>query len=221
MYSLHRFHRREDLGYTDITKQHVRASRRGPSHHQPSGVQCGGGNRDQDGGHEGGHGGGRGAHQGGARGGARSVNQPRDSDLREHLSQRISLRERLENSKDARHAFELRRREDYDRTHGAPRLRNASAGFGPSGLNPFTHRLRNVVWPKNFKLHDLPTYDGKANPEQWLILYEIAVRAAGGSKDVMANYLPVPGPMLRVPGCDGAGTAERSYPTSKERWLHR
>ena len=27
--------------------------------------------------------------------------------------------------------------------------------------------------------------------------------------------------MLRVPGCDGAGTAERSYPTSKERWLHR
>ena len=27
--------------------------------------------------------------------------------------------------------------------------------------------------------------------------------------------------MLRVPGCDGAGTAERSYPTSKEQWLHR
>ena len=27
--------------------------------------------------------------------------------------------------------------------------------------------------------------------------------------------------MLRVPGCDGAGTAERSSPTSKERWLHR
>lgn len=47
------------------------------------------------------------------------------------------------------------------------------------------------MWPKNFKLHDLPTYDGKANPEQWLILYEIAVRAAGGSEDVMANYLPV------------------------------
>jgi hypothetical protein len=47
------------------------------------------------------------------------------------------------------------------------------------------------VCPKNFKLHDLPTYDGKANPEQWLILYEIAVRAVGGGKDVMANYLPV------------------------------
>jgi hypothetical protein len=37
----------------------------------------------------------------------------------------------------------------------------------------------------------LDTYDGKANPEQWVTLYEIAIRAAGGDKDVMANYLPV------------------------------
>jgi hypothetical protein len=47
------------------------------------------------------------------------------------------------------------------------------------------------VWPKNFKLHDLPTYDSMSNPEQWLMLYEIDVRAAGGSEDVIANYLPV------------------------------
>ena len=34
-------------------------------------------------------------------------------------------------------------------------------------------------------------YEGKANPEQWMQLYEITVRAAGGNSDVMANYLLV------------------------------
>jgi hypothetical protein len=37
----------------------------------------------------------------------------------------------------------------------------------------------------------LDTYDGKANPEQWVTLYEIAIQAAGGDEDVMANYLHV------------------------------
>jgi CDP-diacylglycerol pyrophosphatase len=37
----------------------------------------------------------------------------------------------------------------------------------------------------------LDTYDEKANPEQWVTLYEIVVRAAGGDGDVMANYLLV------------------------------
>ena len=31
----------------------------------------------------------------------------------------------------------------------------------------------------------------KANPAQWLTLYEIVVRAVGGNEDVMVNYLPV------------------------------
>ena len=35
------------------------------------------------------------------------------------------------------------------------------------------------------------TYDGKANPAQWLTLYEITMRATGESEDVMANYLPI------------------------------
>jgi hypothetical protein len=59
------------------------------------------------------------------------------------------------------------------------------------GLRPFTDRLRAVIWPRTFKLHDLDTYDGKANPEQWITLYEIAIRAAHGAEDVMANYLPM------------------------------
>ena len=43
----------------------------------------------------------------------------------------------------------------------------------------------------DFKVIGVNTYDGKANPAQWLTLYEIAVKAVGGDEDVMANYLPV------------------------------
>jgi hypothetical protein len=34
-------------------------------------------------------------------------------------------------------------------------------------------------------------YDDKANPKQWLTLYEITVRAASKSEYVRANYLPI------------------------------
>jgi hypothetical protein len=37
----------------------------------------------------------------------------------------------------------------------------------------------------------LDTYDRKANPEQWVTLYEITVQVAVGDEDVMANYLLV------------------------------
>jgi len=42
-----------------------------------------------------------------------------------------------------------------------------------------------------FKVIAVNTYDGKANPAQWLTLYEIAIKAMGEDEDVMANYLPV------------------------------
>jgi hypothetical protein len=43
------------------------------------------------------------------------------------------------------------------------------------------------------ELQDLwvDTYDGKANPEQWLTLSEIAIHTASRSDDMMANYLLV------------------------------
>jgi hypothetical protein len=85
----------------------------------------------------------------------------------------------------------MRRRREYDQEHEAPQRGHALPGGNILGLRPFTDWLHAIVWPKNFKLHDLDTYDGKANPEQWVTLYEIVVRVAGGDKDVMANYLPV------------------------------
>jgi hypothetical protein len=84
----------------------------------------------------------------------------------------------------------MQHRWEYDEAHGAP-----ARGYAPRvshipSLRPFTDRLHAVVWPRNFKLHDLDTYNGKANPEQWITLYEITVRAVHGDEDMMANYLP-------------------------------
>ena len=59
------------------------------------------------------------------------------------------------------------------------------------GPHPFTARLRAVQWPTGFKIFRVDPYNGKANPEQWMQLYEIGVHAAGGNTDVMANYLPI------------------------------
>jgi hypothetical protein len=82
-------------------------------------------------------------------------------------------------------------RREYDEAHGAP-----GCGYAPRvshipGLRPFIDWLRAIVWPRNFKLHDLDTYNGKTNPEQWITLCEIVVQAVHGDEDVMANYLSV------------------------------
>jgi len=56
------------------------------------------------------------------------------------------------------------------------------------------------VWPCNFKLEKLKKYDGKENPENWITLYEIAVRSAAGDEHVMANYFPVVSTKLATNG---------------------
>jgi hypothetical protein len=65
------------------------------------------------------------------------------------------------------------------------------AEHGPPGLKQFTSHLRQVIWPRNFKLEKLRKYDGKENPDSWVMLYEITIRSATGDEHVMANYLPV------------------------------
>jgi hypothetical protein len=85
----------------------------------------------------------------------------------------------------------MQRRREYDEAHGAPGHGYAPRAGRIPGLRPFTDRLRVVIWPRNFKLHDLDTYDRKINSKQWITLYEITVRATHDDEDVMANYLPV------------------------------
>jgi hypothetical protein len=82
------------------------------------------------------------------------------------------------------HDEEMRRRQEYDRDHGPPQR-------GVPGPRPFTDWLHAVQWPRNFKIHDLDTYNGKDNPEHWATLFEITIRAGGSNEDVMANYFPV------------------------------
>ena len=86
-----------------------------------------------------------------------------------------------------RYKAEMERRCQFNAEHGAPGVIRAPPAPGVLGLRPFTARLRAVRWPTGFKIFGVDTYDGKANPAQWLTLYGIAVRAAGRIEDVMAE----------------------------------
>nr|AAT75246.1 putative gag-pol precursor [Oryza sativa Japonica Group] len=59
------------------------------------------------------------------------------------------------------------------------------------GVAAFTNDLRRVDWPASFKPTGIEKYDGTTNPESWLTVYGLAIRAAGGDSKAMANYLPV------------------------------
>ena len=79
---------------------------------------------------------------------------------------------------------------EFDRLYGDPRHHN-QVSISVTSIKLFTHRLRSVCWPPNFKLSSVESYKGDMDPEAWLMLYEIAVRAVGGDDHVMANYVPV------------------------------
>ena len=46
-------------------------------------------------------------------------------------------------------------------------------------------------WPNGFSPKGIKSYDGERDLEVWLRLYTTMVKAAGGSQNAMANYLPV------------------------------
>ena len=100
-----------------------------------------------------------------------------DRDLRYNIPPK-DARDRINRRATERAVHENLQRIEYDAAHGP--LPKAVL-FTPSQL----------VWPRNFKLEKLKKYDGKENPENWITLYEIAVRSAAGDEHVMANYFPV------------------------------
>jgi hypothetical protein len=117
------------------------------------------------------------------------VNQP-PHDLREHLNASgADVCGRIENNRFEKYRAGMEIRHHFDEEHVAfiarPLLANAA------GLQPFTERLRAVHWPASFNVIGVNTYDGMANPTQWLTRYEIAVLATRGDEDIMANYLPI------------------------------
>ena len=60
-----------------------------------------------------------------------------------------------------------------------------------AGCRAFTPKLRSVAWPGKFKPNPPPRYDGTPNPEEFLQLYELSIKAANGDEKVMANWFPM------------------------------
>uniref|UniRef100_A0A0E0DNE3 Uncharacterized protein n=1 Tax=Oryza meridionalis TaxID=40149 RepID=A0A0E0DNE3_9ORYZ len=62
---------------------------------------------------------------------------------------------------------------------------------GTAGIATFIRDLRRVDWPADFKPTGIEKYGGKIDPESWLTIYTLAIRAVGGDSKAMANYLHV------------------------------
>jgi hypothetical protein len=48
------------------------------------------------------------------------------------------------------------------------------------GLKAFSHDLKRVCWPLNFKPSGTKRYDGSTNLAEWLKVYQLSIKAAGG-----------------------------------------
>jgi hypothetical protein len=64
-------------------------------------------------------------------------------------------------------------------------------GHNPGGIKAFSHDLKRVRWPINFKSSGIEKYDESTNPAKWLKVYQLAIEATGRDSYVMANYLPI------------------------------
>ena len=83
--------------------------------------------------------------------------------------------------------------DQYDR-RTSPRQSPSCQGDEPldiDGIRAFTPRLHQANWPNGFSPKGINTYDGDRDPEAWLWVYTTAIKAASGSQNAMANYLPV------------------------------
>jgi hypothetical protein len=59
------------------------------------------------------------------------------------------------------------------------------------GVKDFSHDLKRVSWPLNFKMSGIDKYDSSTNPAEWLKVYQHTIEATGEDSYIMANYLPV------------------------------
>jgi hypothetical protein len=90
---------------------------------------------------------------------------------------------------------ECRNERDYD-LHGPyydqpARCHFLARGQNARGIKPFSHDLRKVVWPPNFKPSTIDKYDVSTSPIKWFEVYQLAIEATRGDSYIMANYLPI------------------------------
>jgi hypothetical protein len=74
--------------------------------------------------------------------------------------------------------------------HGPPPT-SPGGGHNAGGVKAFSHDLKRVRWPLNFKPSGIEMYDGSTNPAEWLEMYQITIEAVGGDSYSMENYLQV------------------------------
>jgi len=153
--------RTQAISYTEVTSDQTHRSRASPrpsAHRRSRSPDDGRGRaaRRDDRGRD------TGRNRGPRHGHDQEVDQGRNRDLRHNLSHK-DAHERINRCINVRATHENVRRIEYDAAHG------------PLGLKQFSSHLRQVIWPRNFKLEKLKKYDGKENPENWITLYEIAV----------------------------------------------
>ena len=67
----------------------------------------------------------------------------------------------------------------------------AGVDDGARGLRALAPALRQVQWPREFKLEAPPRYSGATDPLVFLLACEEAVLKAGGDDRVMANWFPM------------------------------
>ena len=60
-----------------------------------------------------------------------------------------------------------------------------------TGCRAFTSELRGVAWSGKFKPDLPPRYNCRADPAEFLQLYELGIEAANGDEKVMANWFPM------------------------------
>jgi hypothetical protein len=54
-------------------------------------------------------------------------------------------------------------------------------GRDMGGIMLFSHNMRKVIWPPNFKPSVIDKYDGSTNPVEWLEVYQLAIKATEGT----------------------------------------
>jgi hypothetical protein len=104
---------------------------------------------------------------------------------------------RIENRRQDRDRVEHKRHNERDHDWHGPyyaqlaRHYSPTRGWNAGGIKPFSHNLKRVHWPLNFKPSGIDKYAGSTNTAEWLEVYQLAIEVAGGDSYVMTNYLPI------------------------------
>lgn len=56
-------------------------------------------------------------------------------------------------------------------------------------MSPLSAELQSIPWTRNFNSASLPQFDGETDPSKFLLKYEAAAKASGGSNAIKAKAL--------------------------------